>query len=59
VLRLNREINKQLATAAVKQRFAEMGGEAMPLTPVEFKQLVAAEAKLFGGVVKARRIEPD
>ncbi len=59
VNRLNREINKQLATAVVKQRFADMGGEAIALNPGEFKQLVAAEATLFSGVIKARRIEPD
>lgn len=59
VSRLNRELNKPLATAAVKQRFAELGGEALPLSPAEFKALVAAETKLFGAVIKARHITAD
>lgn len=59
VSRLNREINKLLVLPGTKTRFAELGADAMAITPVEFKSLVQAEAKLFSAVVKARRIQPD
>ncbi len=59
VLRLNREINKLLATATVKARFAELGAEALPMNPAEFKALVARETTVFSGVIKARAIAPD
>jgi len=59
VTRLNREVNKLLASATVKARYADLGAEAMPLSPTEFKALVAEETKVFSGVVKARRIAPD
>ena len=57
--RLNREINKVLVLPATKARFAEVGAEPAPMSPAEFKAVVAAEAVHFGAIVKARRIKPD
>jgi tripartite-type tricarboxylate transporter receptor subunit TctC len=59
VARMNREINRVLAMPATKTRFVELGAEAVPVSPAEFKAMVRAEAKLFGEIVKTRGIKPD
>lgn len=59
VSRLNREINKSLELAAVKQRYKDLGGEATPVSVNEFKNRIAAETAVFGSVIKARNIKAD
>lgn len=59
VARLNREINRLLAMPVVKARFAEMGADAAPTSPAEFKAMVQTEIQLFSAIVKANRITPD
>ncbi len=59
VARLNREINKALALPAVRQKIADLGGEAIPMSPADFKQLAQIETALFGGVIAARGIKAD
>lgn len=59
VNRLNREINKSLELAAVKQRYKDLGGEATPVTSSEFKNRIASETAIFGNVIKARNIKAD
>lgn len=59
VARMNREINKLLALPAIKARFAEVGADAVALTPAEVKALVQAEIAIFGPVVKTRGIKVD
>ena len=57
ITRLNRDLNKALATAAVKARFQDVGGETTPMSPVEFKAVAQAEAKVFGALIKERGIK--
>ncbi len=59
VARMNREINRLLATPAIKSRFAELAADAMPLSPAEIKAMVQAEVGLFGPVVRERGIKAD
>ena len=59
VARMSQEINRLLATPAMKARFAEVGADAVPMTPAEVTALVRAEAALFGPVVKSRGIKVD
>lgn len=59
VARMNREINRLLALPATKARFAEVGADALPMTPAEVKALVQSEIALFGPVVKASGIKQD
>jgi tripartite-type tricarboxylate transporter receptor subunit TctC len=59
VSKLNREINRILGTATVKDRIAGMGGEALPLTPAEFSAKAADDAKRFGTLIKERKITGD
>lgn len=59
VSRMNREINRLLAQPAIKARFAEVGADAVAMSPAEVKALVQDEVALFGPVVRARQIRVD
>lgn len=59
VQRMNREINRLLAQPAIKARFAEVGADAVAMSPAEVKALVQEEVALFGPVVRARQIRVD
>lgn len=59
VARLNREINRILGTAAVKDRIQALGGEALPLSPAEFAAKAAEDSKRFGAIIRERKIAAD
>lgn len=59
VTRLNREINQILNSAAVRERIATLGGEALPLSPAEFGQRVAKDSERFGAIIRERNIRAD
>ena len=59
VARLNPEINKALAVAAVKARFTDVGGEATPMSPAEFKSVAQTETRVFSALIKASGIKLD
>lgn len=59
VIRMNREINRVLALPEIKSRFVDVGAEAIPMKPAEYKTTVQAETRLFGDVVKSRGIKAD
>ena len=59
VARMNRELNKLLLQAAIKARFAEVGGEPVALSPAELTAVVKDEIALFGPIVQARGIKAD
>lgn len=59
VQRMNREINRLLALPAIKAKFAEVGADALVLSPAEVKAMVQAEIDIFGPVVKANGIKAD
>jgi tripartite-type tricarboxylate transporter receptor subunit TctC len=59
VERMNRELNKVLAQPALQARFIELGAEAMPLKPAEYKALVQGETRLFTEIVKSRGITAE
>jgi tripartite-type tricarboxylate transporter receptor subunit TctC len=56
---LNKAINTALSDAAVKQRFADLGAVPMIMTPAEFGQFMADEAKKWGKVVKDAHIKAE
>jgi tripartite-type tricarboxylate transporter receptor subunit TctC len=56
---LNREINRILATAAVKERIQALGGEALPLSPAEFGAKALEDSKRFGAIIRERKIVGD
>ena len=57
--RLNKEINAGLADAAMKARFAELGGTAAPGTPAEFTQFIASETEKWSRVLKFANIKAE
>jgi tripartite-type tricarboxylate transporter receptor subunit TctC len=57
--RLNKELNAVLADPRIKERFADLGLIAMPMTPAEFGKLIADETEKWGRVVRAANIKPE
>ncbi|MDP9901238.1 Bug family tripartite tricarboxylate transporter substrate binding protein [Variovorax ginsengisoli] len=59
VAKLNGDLNKSFGTPAVQKRFADIGMEAMPGTPEQFRTLARAEAMRWGPVIKAAGVKLD
>lgn len=59
VTRVNREVNRILATPAIRERIAAIGGEASPMTPADFGARANLDSKRFGALIKARGIKAD
>ena len=59
LVRLNTEINKILATQAVQDRIAALGGVPAPMSPADFNNRAAADSARFGALIKARNIQSD
>jgi tripartite-type tricarboxylate transporter receptor subunit TctC len=59
VAKLNAAVNAALAKPALKQRFHELGGETMPMSPAEFGKLVADETVKWAKVVKSAGLKVD
>jgi tripartite-type tricarboxylate transporter receptor subunit TctC len=59
ITRLNTEINKILATAAVKDRITALGGDALPLSPAEFGKRGMDDSQRFGAIIKERKITAE
>jgi tripartite-type tricarboxylate transporter receptor subunit TctC len=51
--KVNAAMNKALATANAKARLADLGVEAMPMTPAEFTKFVGSESDKWTKVIKA------
>jgi len=54
--RLTRELNKVLAGAALKQRFADLGAEPVALDNAEFRKLLVQEGKTLSALIRDRKI---
>lgn len=54
--RMNAEVNKALAMPNVKNRIAELGGVASPMSPAEFREKAEADFARFGQVIRDRNI---
>ena len=59
VERINAEVNKILATAAVREQLAAIAAEPTPMTPAQFRALLEADAKRYGAIVRERKIVVD
>ena len=57
--KLNNELNAVLADPRIKERFADLGLIAMPMTPAAFGKLIADETEKWGKVVRAANIKPE
>jgi tripartite-type tricarboxylate transporter receptor subunit TctC len=56
---LNKAVNDVLADPKLTARLAELGGEAMPMTPAQFGKLVADETEKWAKVVKFAGVKAD
>ena len=59
VSRLNAEINRIIATAAVTERIDAIGGVPAPMSPAEFAAKAAEDSKRFGAIIRERHIVGD
>jgi tripartite-type tricarboxylate transporter receptor subunit TctC len=59
VTKLNAAVNAALATPALKERFHDLGGEVMPMSPAEFGRLVADETAKWAKVVKSAGLKVE
>jgi tripartite-type tricarboxylate transporter receptor subunit TctC len=59
VAKLNGELNKALASAAVQKRAADYGMELLPGTPAQFKSMARAEAVRWGPIIKTAGVKLD
>jgi tripartite-type tricarboxylate transporter receptor subunit TctC len=55
--KIARDVRTVSQAADVKERFAALGAEAMPMSPVEFKQFVESEIADSAKVIKAAGIK--
>lgn len=59
VERLNSEINRILATPAVKAQVDTLAAEATPLTMQQFATVMADDSKRYGAIIRERNIKAD
>lgn len=57
--RLNAEVNRILATPAMRERVNAIGGMPTPMSPEQFAAKMAEDSKRFGAIVKERKIVGD
>ncbi len=59
VQRLNAEVNKALASAAVRQRYATLGAEPVSVTADEFARLWVSEEKKWTSVIRSANVRVE
>src|SRR3984893_5279611 len=59
VNKLNTEINAALADPNLRSRYAALGSEPHPMSPIEFGKVIAAETDKWGNVIRFAGIEPE
>jgi tripartite-type tricarboxylate transporter receptor subunit TctC len=57
VAKISGDVTRALQTPEIKERFANLGMEAMPMTPAEFKKFVQTEIDDSAKVIKAAGIK--
>jgi tripartite-type tricarboxylate transporter receptor subunit TctC len=57
VARLNAEINRSLATAALKERIAKLGNTPAPMSPDQFKEMSRKDSERFGAIIREKGIK--
>lgn len=55
--KINKDIVRSLQSPEIKERLSNLGAEAMPMTPAEFKSFVRGEIEDSGKVIKAAGIK--
>ena len=55
--KLNKEINAALADSKNKARLANLGGDALALSPADFSKLIADETEKWGNLIRTLNIK--
>ena len=56
--KLNREVGAVLADPRLKERFADLGGAPMPMTPGDLAKLIAEETEKWAKVIRRANLKP-
>jgi tripartite-type tricarboxylate transporter receptor subunit TctC len=56
---LNKEVHAALDDRGINRRFADLGGEALPMTPAEFGKFIADETEKWAQVVHESHIKVE
>jgi tripartite-type tricarboxylate transporter receptor subunit TctC len=59
VAKLNTAVNAVLTKPVLKERFQQLGGEVMPMSPAQFGKLVADETAKWAKVVKSAGLKVE
>ena len=59
VARLNKEINRSLANAAINERIATLGNIAAPMSPEAFREKSRKDSERFGAIIRERGISAN
>jgi tripartite-type tricarboxylate transporter receptor subunit TctC len=57
--KLNKEINASLADPKNKTRLANLGGDALALSPADFGKLIADETEKWGNLIRTLNIKAE
>jgi tripartite-type tricarboxylate transporter receptor subunit TctC len=57
VERINKDVQRALQSAEIKERFTNLGAEPMPMTPAEFRAFTRSEVDTAAKIVKAAGIK--
>jgi tripartite-type tricarboxylate transporter receptor subunit TctC len=57
--KINKDVARAVQAPDIKERLANLGAEAMPMTPAEFKAFVRSEIDESAKVIKAAGIKPQ
>jgi tripartite-type tricarboxylate transporter receptor subunit TctC len=57
--KLNKEINAALADPKNKARLANLGGDALALSPADFSKLIADETEKWGKLIRTLNIKAE
>jgi tripartite-type tricarboxylate transporter receptor subunit TctC len=57
--RLNGEINTVVLEPKIRERFADLGATPMPMTPADFRRLIAEEIEKWAKVIRATNIKRE
>jgi tripartite-type tricarboxylate transporter receptor subunit TctC len=57
--KLNKEINAGFADPGLGTRLADLGGMPMPMTPANFRKLIAEDTDKWGQVIRAANIKAE
>jgi tripartite-type tricarboxylate transporter receptor subunit TctC len=56
--RIHKETSAGIVDPKMKARFADLGGTAMPMTPIEFRKFIVGETEKWAKVIRGANLKP-